>query len=156
MNRFFSALLHAVLLCALMCNHATAQTRTFTDDAGRVVKLPAQAGFEQVVLWKPEVIITNDANFYREVWTKPEWNIIKAVRTKRVFLSPHLPFGWIDYPPGANRLIGLKWLANLLYPQEFKYDLAKEIDTFYSLFYLQKPSAEQIARILGEPGVQSK
>ncbi len=113
----------------------------------------AQVGFEQVVLWNPEVIITNDPNFYREVWSKPEWSMIKAVRSKRVFLSPHLPFGWFDYPPGANRLIGLKWLANLLYPDEFKYDLAKEIDSFYSLFYLQKPSAEQIARILGEPGV---
>jgi iron complex transport system substrate-binding protein len=116
----------------------------------------AQIGFEQVVLWNPQVIITNDPNFYREVWNRPEWAVIQAVRKRRVHLSPNLPFGWFDYPPGANRLIGLKWLANLLYPSEFQYDLASEIDTFYSLFYLQKPSAEQIAAILGEPGVLPK
>jgi iron complex transport system substrate-binding protein len=113
----------------------------------------AQIGFEQVVLWNPDVIITNDPHFYRDVWAKPEWAVIKAVKSKRVFLSPNLPFGWFDYPPGANRLIGLKWLANLLYPGEFKYDLAQEMDTFYTLFYLQKPTAEQVAQVLGEPGV---
>jgi len=116
----------------------------------------AQIGFEQVVLWNPQVIIANDPNFYREVWARPEWAVIRAVRDKRVHLSPNLPFGWFDYPPGANRLIGLKWLANLLYPGEFKYDLAKEVETFYSLFYLQKPSVEQVAKILGEPGVLPK
>ncbi len=116
----------------------------------------AQIGFEQVVLWNPDVIITNDPTFSREVWTKPEWAVIRAVKSKRVFLSPNLPFGWFDYPPGANRLIGLKWLANLLYPTEFKYDLAKEVDTFYTLFYQQKPTSEQIAKILGESGVLPK
>ncbi len=116
----------------------------------------AQVGFEQVVLWNPNFIVTNDPVFYREVWSRPEWQIIRAVRTKRVFLSPNLPFGWFDFPPGANRLIGLKWLANLLYPETFKYDLAKEIETVYTLLYQQKPTREQIAKILGEPGVLPK
>jgi iron complex transport system substrate-binding protein len=78
------------------------------------------------------------------------------VRNKRVFLSPNLPFGWFDFPPGANRLIGLKWLANLLYPETFKFDLTKEIEIVYRLLYQQKPTREQIANILGEPGVLPK
>jgi iron complex transport system substrate-binding protein len=116
----------------------------------------AQVGFEQVVLWNPNFIVTNDPVFYRDVWSRPEWQIIRAVRAKRVFLSPNLPFGWFDFPPGANRLIGLKWLANLLYPDTFKYDLAKEIETVYTLLYQQKPTREQIAKILAEPGVLPK
>ena len=40
-----------------------------------------------------------------------------------------------------DKLIGLQRLALPLYPNEFKYDLAKGIDSFYALFYLQKPSA---------------
>lgn len=116
----------------------------------------AQVGFEQVVLANPSFIITNDPVFYKEVWTRAEWQPIRAVRTKRVFLSPNLPFGWFDFPPGANRLIGLKWLANLLYPETFQFDLVKEIETVYTLLYRQKPTRAQIDAILTEPGVLPK
>ena len=33
-------------------------------------------GLEQVVLWDPPVIVTNDPNFYREVWKLPVWNSV--------------------------------------------------------------------------------
>jgi iron complex transport system substrate-binding protein len=110
-------------------------------------------GLEQVVLWDPEIIVTNDPNFYREVWTLPIWNSVTAVRHKRVYLSPHLPFGWFDYPPGANRLIGLLWLSDILYPQLFHHDLEREVTEFYRRFYHQAPTAEQVTRLLSEPGV---
>jgi iron complex transport system substrate-binding protein len=110
-------------------------------------------GLEQVVLWDPEIVVTNDPNFYREVWKLPVWNSVTAVRRKRVYLSPHLPFGWFDYPPGANRLVGLMWLAEILYPETFRFDLARETADFYRLFYHQAPSAEQLEKLLTEPGV---
>lgn len=110
-------------------------------------------GLEQVVLWDPEIIVTNDPNFYREVWKLPVWNSVSAVRRKRVFLSPHLPFGWFDYPPGANRLVGLLWLSEILYPELFRHDLKGEAAEFYRRFYHQAPSEEQLARLLAEPGV---
>jgi iron complex transport system substrate-binding protein len=113
----------------------------------------SQVGLEQVVLWDPQVIVTNDPNFYREVWKLPVWNSVAAVRAKRVYLSPHLPFGWFDYPPGANRLIGLMWLADILYPKVFHYDLKRETARFYKLFYHQEPTAAQLDALLGEPGV---
>ena len=43
--------------------------------------------------------------------------------TGRVHLSPKLPFGWVDFPPSVNRLIGLWWLAKILYPERFPEDL---------------------------------
>jgi iron complex transport system substrate-binding protein len=113
----------------------------------------ANVGLEQVVLWDPQVIVTNDPNFYRDVWKLPVWNALSAVRAKRVYLSPHLPFGWFDYPPGANRLIGLIWLSDILYPEVFRHDLPREVAEFYRLFYHQEPSAEQLKRLLAEPGV---
>ena len=113
----------------------------------------AQVGFEQVVLWDPPVIVTNDPNFMRDVWKMPAWQSVTAVREKRVYLSPHLPFGWFDYPPGANRLIGLLWLSEILYPDLFRHDYPREIARFYRLFYHQEPTAEQIAKLLAEPGV---
>ncbi|APV48827.1 iron ABC transporter substrate-binding protein [Betaproteobacteria bacterium GR16-43] len=110
-------------------------------------------GLEQVVLWDPPVIVTNDPNFYREVWKLPVWNSVTAVRKKRVYLSPHLPFGWFDYPPGANRLIGLLWLSEILYPETFRHDLRKEVATFYKLFYHREPTLPQLDALLAEPGV---
>ena len=113
----------------------------------------ANVGLEQVVLWNPQVIVTNDPNFYSEVWKLPAWNSVEAVRGKRVYLSPHLPFGWFDFPPGANRLIGLLWLADILYPATFDYDMKKEVARFYRVFYQQEPTAAQIGALLSEPGV---
>jgi iron complex transport system substrate-binding protein len=110
-------------------------------------------GLEQVVLWDPAIIVTNDSTFYRDVYKLPVWNSVTAVRKKRVYLSPHLPFGWFDYPPGANRLIGLVWLSEILYPDLFHHDLPREIATFYKLFYHREPAAAQIDALLSEPGV---
>jgi len=113
----------------------------------------AQVGFEQVVLWDPPVIVTNDPNFYRDASRMPVWQSVTAVRNKRVHLSPNLPFGWFDYPPGANRLIGLLWLSEILYPEQFRHDYPKEIARFYRMFYHREPTAAQIAALLAEPGV---
>ena len=113
----------------------------------------AQVGFEQVVLWDPPVIVTNDPNFMREVWKVPVWQSVTAVRGKRVYLSPHLPFGWFDYPPGPNRLLGLLWLSEILYPDLFRHDYPREIAEFHRRFYHQEPTAAQVAKLLAEPGV---
>lgn len=121
--------------------------------AGRETGGLTNVGLEQVLLWNPEHIVTNDPNFYREVWKEPVWSSVNAVRNKRVYLSPHLPFGWFDYPPGANRVLGVVWMANLLYPQLFQHDLRKTIVEFHRLFYHQEPTPAQVEQILGEPGV---
>jgi iron complex transport system substrate-binding protein len=116
----------------------------------------ASVGLEQVVLWDPQIIVTNDPNFYRDVWKLPVWNSVSAVRKKRVYLSPHLPFGWFDYPPGANRLIGLLWLSDILYPDLFHHDLKREVAEFYRLFYQREPSPQQVDALLAEPGVSPR
>ena len=113
----------------------------------------ANVGFEQVVLWDPAIIVTNDPNFYRRVWKQPVWQSVTAVRRKRVYLSPHLPFGWFDFPPGANRIIGLLWLSEILYPDLFRHDLRGETARFYERFYHRKPSEAQLDALLREPGV---
>jgi len=59
--------------------------------------------FEQVILWDPQVILTTDPNFWRLSSQDARWRSVRAVRDGKVFLSPHLPFGWFDFPPGANR-----------------------------------------------------
>ena len=113
--------------------------------------------FEQVILWNPEVILTTDPNFWRSVWGDPRWRAVKAVSDKRVYLSPHLPFGWFDFPPGANRLLGLWWTGKLLYPAEFgDVDLRAKVAEFHRLFYHRAPTTAQLDALLGEAGVSEK
>jgi iron complex transport system substrate-binding protein len=109
--------------------------------------------FEQVMLWNPEVILTTDPHFWRSVWSDPKWRAVKAVGEGRVYLSPYLPFGWFDFPPGANRLLGVWWAGKLLYPQAFDFDLRAKVAQFHRLFYHREPSAEQLDALLAEPGV---
>lgn len=119
---------------------------------GGLVAVP----LEQVILWNPEVILTTDPNFWKSAWTDPRWRAVKAVRERRVYLSPQLPFGWFDFPPGANRLLGLWWTGKLLYPRAFDVDLRVKAAEFHRLFYHREPTAEQLDALLGEPGVLPK
>ena len=73
----------------------------------------ANVSIEQVLLWDPDVIITIDGEFAATVRSDPAWASLKAVRAGRVHLSPKMPFGWVDFPPCVNRLIGLWWLAKI-------------------------------------------
>ena len=116
----------------------------------------AVVSLEQVLAWNPEVILTSDPNFYAAVWKDARWQGVAAVRAKRVHLSPHLPFGWFDFPPGLNRLLGLYWAGMLLYPKAFPGDVRPRVTEFHRLFYHQAPTAAQLDALLGEPGVLPK
>ncbi len=63
---------------------------------------------------------------------------------------PSCRFGWIDSPPSVNRIIGLRWLARVLYPDLFPEDLRPIARDFYALFYHQTPSEAQLDQLLGD------
>jgi iron complex transport system substrate-binding protein len=108
----------------------------------------ATVSFEQVLAWNPDVIVTIEPAFAASVRKDPVWAPIKAVKTGRVYLSPRLPFGWVDFPPSVNRLIGLWWLAKAFYPERFPEDLRPITRDFYERFYHMDPTDAQIDRVL--------
>ena len=117
----------------------------------------ATVSIEQVLLWNPEVILTTDPNFWKSALSDPRWRATRAVETRRVHLSPHLPFGWFDFPPGANRLLGIWWAGKLLYPQPFgDVDLRAKTAEFHRRFYHREPTAAQLDALLNEPGVLAR
>jgi iron complex transport system substrate-binding protein len=113
-----------------------------------------QVSVEQVLRWNPDVIITIDPNFFALARTHPVWSVMPAVRAGRIHLAPGLPFGWIDFPPSLNRLIGLRWLARVLYPEAFSEDLRPIVRDFYTRFYHQSPTDAQLEQLLIAPGVR--
>jgi iron complex transport system substrate-binding protein len=129
--------------------------------AANVAAVPNQQGYghtpvslEQILVWNPEVIISGydhtstPGEFYRKVWSDPAWSRTPAVRNRAVFETPQYPFNWIDRPPSVNRIVGLKWIANLLYPDLFRYDMREETRAFYRTFYRRDLSSAELDRIL--------
>ncbi len=110
----------------------------------------ATVSLEQVLAWNPEVIVTIDQAFFRAVRQDAAWSSVAAVRAGRVHLAPSLPFGWIDFPPSVNRLIGLHWLGRVLYPDHFKDDIRALAASFYREFYHVDVSASELDTILAE------
>jgi iron complex transport system substrate-binding protein len=108
----------------------------------------ANVSIEQVLLWNPEVIVTIDQDFAATVRSDPSWSAVAAVKNGRVHLSPKMPFGWVDFPPSVNRLIGLRWLAKILYPERFPEDMRTLTRDFYTLFYHRTPTGAQIETVL--------
>ena len=108
----------------------------------------SEVSLEQVILWNPSVIITTESSFFRGVYSDPKWSSVKAVRERRVYLSPREPFGWFDRPAGINRIPGILWTANRLYPDKFKLEtILDEIKNFYRQFYHYELKDSDIDRI---------
>jgi len=108
----------------------------------------ANVSIEQVLRWNPDVVLTTDPTFYRTAFEDPLWRALPAVEKRQVFLSPALPFGWIDFPPSSNRLIGVVWLAHLLFPELFPGDVRKAARDFYLTFLHVELTDAQLDRLL--------
>jgi len=106
--------------------------------------------FEQLKTYNPDLIIAWSRTFVKNLMIDPAWAEIRAVRDRRVYVIPNAPFNWFDRPPCFMRIIGLKWLANLLYPNDYAIDLVKETQQFYSLFLDKEISPEEASRIIAQ------
>lgn len=109
---------------------------------GAISGMKSQVSQEQILQWNPDIILvgfdqgtSNDQFFQQTVWNDPLWKSTRAVRHRMVFKVPPYPYGWVSAPSTINRILGVKWLAQLLHPELFHYDMVKETKTFYALFY---------------------
>ncbi|WP_052755009.1 ABC transporter substrate-binding protein [Lampropedia cohaerens] len=73
-----------------------------------------RVSLEQVLAWNPDVIVTQQPGLAAQISADPRWRGIRAVQMARVWQVPSVPFGWVDGPPGINRLVGLRWLNLML------------------------------------------
>ncbi len=111
----------------------------------------ARVSMEQLLAWDPDVVLTQDAAFAAGAPQDPRWRSLRAVREGRLYCAPTLPFGWLDGPPGINRLPGLAWLLARLHPGAVPAlapaALRARIDDLYRLLWGQWLPAD-IARAL--------
>lgn len=103
--------------------------------------------FESILKANPDVIIVQSPKFYTDIFKNKRWQMLKAVKEKRVYLVPRIPYNWIDRPPSFMRLLGIHWLSSVIYPQYYKKDIKEEIKTFYKLFFNVTLDEEKVKEI---------
>ena len=110
---------------------------------------------EQLLAWDPDVIVVNGepkANISgrqtaEKILGDPNFASLKAVQNGQVYGTPNAPFSWVDRPPGPNRLIGIRWLSGLIYPDALDFDVDEEVCEFFRLFYHVELTEEQLASL---------
>lgn len=103
---------------------------------------------EELYILNPDVILLGNEDAYKEVMNSSLWKNLDAVKNGKVYLVPSEPYSFIDNPPATNRLIGIYWLGNLLYPELYPVDIIEKTQEYYSLFYRYDLSREQAESIL--------
>ena len=113
----------------------------------------SDVSLEQVTAWDPEVIIVWSyvlrGGAENTIRSDNAWASIQAVRDGRVYAMPNAPFSWCDRPPVSNRLLGLQWIANMLYPDAYDVDMVEVTKDFYSLFYHVNITDAEAKELLG-------
>lgn len=104
---------------------------------------------EQVMAWNPEVILIGyfrdgESSSFPTIMGDKTWQNIRAVQDEKVYEIPTGPFNWFDRPPAVSRLIGIRWVANLLYPDVYPFEFRSEVKRFYSLFYNYQLSEKEL------------
>ncbi|EKT64286.1 hypothetical protein OOA_02822 [Providencia burhodogranariea DSM 19968] len=116
----------------LMMKHAGAM-----NVAAATIKGYKQVSLEQVISWDPEVIFIQDRypNVVDEINNDPRWQVIDAVKNKRVYLMPEYAKAW-GYPMPEAMAIGELWMAKKLYPEKFAdIDVDTAANNWYQTFY---------------------
>lgn len=138
------------------------------DTAGgnNVVRLDADTdgrltiNMEQLLVYDPDCILLSysmghegtkmfsDDGTFAMIMSDERWANLSAVKNGRVFVTPCYPYNWQDMPPSANRVIGLRWLCALLYPERCGIDIRDAAREFYSLFYRVDLTEDQLDILL--------
>lgn len=109
-----------------------------------------QVSMEQLLLWNPDVILTQDKSFYQGVYNNPLWKDLPAVRNKKVLFVPNVPFAWLDAPPSVNRLLGALWLSSWLH-QEDQAVLINQLRHLFLLYFAFDPGQQRMQDLLNDP-----
>lgn len=114
-----------------------------------VVDAPSSKGtgnevdMEQILNWNPDYIIFSPDSIYASTGEDPTWQKLPAVQAGRYCEVPNGPYNWMGFPPSAQRLLGMMWMAKVLYPEQTDYDLYQEAKEYFALFYHSELSREQ-------------
>ncbi len=102
---------------------------------------------EQVIIFNPDVIVTNSREGKERILNNPAFKQLKAVKEGAVFIVPSGVYLWsVRSAEGALQPL---WLAKIFYPDIFSdLNLEEEVKKFYLKFYRYELSDEEVEQIL--------
>ena len=106
-----------------------------------VVESPSSKGtgnevdIEQILKWNPDVILFAPGSVYATVGEDSAWQGVTAIKEGHYYEVPNGPYNWMGFPPSVQRMLGMMWMAKLLYPETADYDLQAEVTEYFKLFY---------------------
>ena len=112
---------------------------------------------EHLLSWNPDYIFVNGEpkenvsgqNAAEDILNNPDYANLNAVQNNNVISIPKAPFAWVDRPRSENRLVGIKWLGSIMYPEYYDFT-EDDIKEFYKLFYHLDLTDEQVTDLLNQ------
>ena len=102
-----------------------------------------EVDMEQILNWNPDVILFAPDSIYDTVAGDAAWQGVTAIQNGAYYEVPMGPYNWMGFPPSVQRLLGMLWMAKVLYPEAADYDLYTEAAEYFELFYHCELTREQ-------------
>ena len=141
----------------LACNAAGSVQADVIDLVGAVNAIIPQevsnrgggttVSLEEVYAVEPDVILLSTGGPY-DALAQREWAGLRAVQSGKYYEIPGLPYDWMSSPPSVNRVLGIWWLGNLLYPELYDYDMVQVAREYYGLFWHYDLTEEEARQML--------
>ncbi len=106
-----------------------------------------EVDMEQILNWNPDAVIFAPGSIYSTVADNENWQTIPAIKDGRYYEVPMGPYNWMGFPPSVQRILGMQWMAKVLYPDAADYDMYETTQTYFQLFYHCDLTAEQYAAL---------
>ena len=121
-------------------------TEEITDKGGGTI-----VSLESVYKDEPDVIILAKGGPYDELAGDAQWGELKAVKEGRYYEIPDDPYCWMSSPPSVNMVLGVWWLGQLVYPEEYAgYDIVQVAQEFYDKFWHYDLSEDEAKEMLAK------
>ena len=113
-----------------------------------------EVDMEQILNWNPDVILFTPGSIYATVGEDAAWQGVTAIQNGAYYEVPMGPYNWMGFPPSVQRLLGMQWMAKVLYPDAVDYDMYEAASTYFQMFYHCDLTQEQydalVANSLGK------
>ena len=113
-----------------------------------------EVDMEQILNWNPDVILFAPGSIYATVGEDAAWQGVTAIQKGAYYEVPMGPYNWMGFPPSVQRLLGMQWMAKVLYPDAVDYDMYEAASTYFQMFYHCDLTQEQydalVANSLGK------
>lgn len=106
---------------------------------------------EQVLIWNPQVIFmpSYGGASVEAITESEEWQALDAVRAGRVYQLPQ--FSAPLDTPLPDSVLGIVWMAQILYPDLVGLDCAAEAQYFYKTWYSYDMTEDEAATLCATP-----